>query len=417
MFEVARVLARRQDLDRMLCDLMGSLVAGWEAADAGVLMLYDSSDERLEVVAAEGYHQSVVRGIRLAPGEATCGKAYQTGEASLYDTAEDVASARKDLTQSNRERFEAAHLGPRRAQSAICVPLATDGSRIGVLMLESRRASCAFLPFDIGFMAAVCNLIALAYDNARLRLELRTTQSLEEANQFKAELLSMLAHEMRTPLTAIKGYSTALLMDEVHFAPDTQAEFLQIIDRECDVLQDLIHDFLESAIVDAGLLVLEPEPVRLPRLVKRVTDELSSMAAGYRFLLDFPANFPIIDADTRRIEQVLRNLLDNAIKYTTTTGLVVVRGEVLDHEVRISVSDQGVGIAPEHLNRLFDKFFRIKSPGGHHVVGTGLGLPLARTIVEAHGGSIWAESKLEEGSTFFFTLPLGGADDSWEGGV
>jgi signal transduction histidine kinase len=239
---------------------------------------------------------------------------------------------------------------------------------------------------------------------------------MEEANQFKAELLSMLAHEMRTPLTAIKGYSTALLMEDLEFAPDTQTEFLKIIDRECDVLQDLIHDFLESAIVDAGLLVLEPEPVRLPRLVKRVTDEVATLAEGYRFLLDFPADFPIIEIDPGRIGQVLRNLLDNSVKYSTTTGLVVVRGELLEDVVRVSVADQGVGIAPEHLNRLFDKFFRIKSPGRHHVVGTGLGLPIARTIVEAHGGTIWAESKVGEGTTFFFTLPLVCSDDNGKEG-
>ncbi|MCK4451681.1 MAG: PAS domain-containing sensor histidine kinase, partial [Anaerolineae bacterium] len=113
-------------------------------------------------------------------------------------------------------------------------------------------------------------------------------------------------------------------------------------------------------------------------------------------------------ADPHRIEQVLRNLLDNAIKYSLQGGLVVVRGEVREDEVVISVADQGVGIAPEHLNRLFEKFFRIKSALGRHVVGSGLGLPIARTIVESQGGRIWAESQVGQGSTFYFTLPLRG---------
>ncbi|NIV29377.1 MAG: hypothetical protein GWN58_07670, partial [Anaerolineae bacterium] len=115
--------------------------------------------------------------------------------------------------------------------------------------------------------------------------------------------------------------------------------------------------------------------------------------------------FPIVDADPRRIEQVIRNLLDNAFKYSPAGGLVVVRGEVQEREIVISVADQGMGIAPEHLNRLFEKFYRIESGLGRHVVGSGLGLPIARTIVESHGGRIWAESQVGQGSTFYFTLP------------
>jgi two-component system sensor histidine kinase VicK len=133
-------------------------------------------------------------------------------------------------------------------------------------------------------------------------------------------------------------------------------------------------------------------------------------------MVDFPEHFPIVDADPDRIRQVLRNLLDNAVKYSPDGGLVITRGQCDEDEIVVSVADQGVGISPEHLNRLFDKFFRVDSGRGHHVVGSGLGLPISRTIVEAHGGRIWAESKVGQGSTFHFTLPLdgisGGVSDS-----
>jgi signal transduction histidine kinase len=210
---------------------------------------------------------------------------------------------------------------------------------------------------------------------------------------------------MRTPLTSIKGYSTALLMDEVTFSQESQQEFLQMIDEECDILQDLIRDLLESSIIDAGLLRLEIQPVRLPRLVQNVVDELARRTSKHRFILDFPGDFPLLDADPDRLLQVLRNLLDNAIKYSPDGGLIVVRGTVQQKEVAVSVADQGIGLAPEHLNRLFEKFFRAKSSLGGHVVGSGLGLPISRTIVEAHGGRIWAESQLGQGTTLFFTLP------------
>jgi signal transduction histidine kinase len=172
------------------------------------------------------------------------------------------------------------------------------------------------------------------------------------------------------------------------------------------VLQELIHDLLESSAIDAGLLRLDPQPVMLHRLIPSLVDEMARRTRRHRFVVDFPRAFPVVEADPTRIDQVLRNLLDNAIKYSPEGGMIVVRGQVEEERVVISVADQGVGIAPEHLNRLFEKFFRVESSLGHHVVGSGLGLPIARTIVEGHGGRIWAESKLGEGSTFYFTLPL-----------
>ncbi len=223
-----------------------------------------------------------------------------------------------------------------------------------------------------------------------------------------SDLISTLAHEMRTPLTSIKGYSTALLMEDVTFSPETQREFLQFIDAECDVLETLIHDFLESSIIDAGMLRLEIQPVKMPPLLKSVVDDIARRTQVHRFVVDFSKRFPILDADPDRIAQVLRNLLDNAVKYSPEGGLIVVRGELRAEEVVISVADQGVGLTPEHLNRLFEKYFRARSGPARHVAGTGLGLRIARAIVEGHGGRIWAESQLGVGTTLYFTLPLGG---------
>jgi signal transduction histidine kinase len=149
----------------------------------------------------------------------------------------------------------------------------------------------------------------------------------------------------------------------------------------------------------------------LPRLAENVVNDMMRRTQKHRFLVDFEGGthgFPIVDADPRRVEQVLRNLVDNAIKYSPDGGLIVVRGEATEDEVIVSVADQGVGIAPEHLNRLFEKFFRVESGMGRHVVGSGLGLPIARTIVESHGGRIWAESQVNEGTTLHFTLPREG---------
>jgi len=415
IFEVAKTLAKQQDLETLLSELLSVVIDGLQAADAGVLLLCDPADQRLAIRAAMGYDLASLSRIRLVPGEAVCGKSFQTGQIGLYRTPEAIAAAREDLSPDNSALFRAAMRGLSDAQSAICLPLSCGETAVGTLMFENRRRCDSFGPAALPFLQALADLIALFVDNARLREELQATRALEEGNRLKAELVSILAHEMRTPLTSIKGYSTALLMDDVSFSPETQREFLQIVDEECDTLQELIHDLLESSIIDAGLMRLEPQPVRLPLLAQRVTDDIALRTQKHHFLTDFVEPFPIVDADPNRIEQVLRNLLDNALKYSPEGGLVVVRGEPQEGEVIISVADQGVGIAPEHLNRLFEKFFRVASPLGRHVVGSGLGLPIARTIVEAHGGRIWAESHLEQGSTFYFTLPLGGLSDGYPG--
>ena len=408
IFEIAKILATQQTLEAMLPELLSCLIQTLGVADAGVLLLHDPSDGRLVVRAAQGYDLDSLARIRLAPGEAICGRSFETGQAGLYHTPKAIAAARANLTPANRELFRAATFGLKHAHSAICMPLFTGETKVGALMLENRRRPGSFVPADLPFLRALADLIALSVENARLRKELQATRALEEANRLKGELVSILAHEMRTPLTSIKGYSTALLMDEVAFSLETQREFLRIIDEECDILQDLIHDLLESSIIDAGLLRLEPQPMRLPHLAQKVSDDMAHRAPKHRFLMDFLSDFPIVDADPNRIGQVLRNLLDNAVKYSPQGGLIVVRGEVHEDEIIISVADQGVGIAPEHLNRLFEKFFRVTSALGRHVVGSGLGLPIARTIVESHRGRIWAESQLGQGTTLYFTLPLKG---------
>lgn len=404
-FEIAKVLVAENNLETMLSHLLPALIETMDAADAGSVWLYDPSDGRLVARGAQGYDLAALKRLRLAPGEAMAGKVFQTGQAELYSTQAATAAAMATLSPANQGGFEEATAGLSEPLSALCVPLSTPEEVIGVLVLMNLRRPGSFTHKDLALVQRLADLITLSIGTALLRGELEAARTLSEANRLKAELISTLAHEMRTPLTSIKGYSTALLMDDVTFSPEKQLEFLRMIDEECGILQDLIRDLLESSIIDAGLLRLEMQPVRLPRLVQDVADELTRRTTEHRFMLDFPEAFPLLDADPNRLSQVLRNLLDNAIKYSPNGGLIVVRGSIQPDEVVVSVADQGIGLAPEHLNRLFEKFFRAKSSLGGHVVGSGLGLPISRTIVEAHGGRIWAESQLGQGTTLYFTLP------------
>ncbi len=405
VYEVSKILSSAPDLPTLLDSVVESLVSGVDAAEAAAIFLYSESTRTLEPISVCGFDRDAALAMSLRPDESMTGRAFSTGDVQFFSTPDEVAAALASMSEKNRALFGNAlgSAGPPR--SAVCAPLISHDERLGVLVLENLRGERSFGSSDLGLVRALAHLIALAVQKERLQEEAEQARVLQEANRLKSELLSTLSHEMRTPLASIKGYSTALLLESAKWDQATREEFLRTIDEETDNLQNLISDLLESSTIEAGLLRIEKQPVLLRRVAERVIEQASLRTRGHRFAVSFPKDFPVIEADPHRIEQVLRNLVDNAVKYSPEGGLIVVRGEVRPGEVILSVSDQGVGIAPEHLNRLFERFFRIKSGIGPKVTGTGLGLPIARTIVEAHGGRIWAESQVGSGTTMYFTLP------------
>jgi two-component system phosphate regulon sensor histidine kinase PhoR len=216
--------------------------------------------------------------------------------------------------------------------------------------------------------------------------------------------MATLSHELRLPLTSIKGYSTALLLQDLNWSPEKVREFLTSIDAEVDSMQSMIKDILDSALIDVGQLKLELQPMRLQYVAREVAEEIQRHTELHRILTDFPASFPIVEADPRWIKQVFRNVLENAVKYSPEGGLIIIHGEIRREDIVVRVADQGIGISPEDLIPLFEKYFRVRSTERLHVSGTGLGLPVARSIVEAHGGRIWAESQVNQGTTIYFSL-------------
>lgn len=292
----------------------------------------------------------------------------------------------------------------RDGSGARIIPLRAGERTLGAIVLDEDGADGDGESGD----TIRCTKIAELLEAAITRLEEAGSthaRMLKEAAELKFDVVSMLSHEMRTPLTSIKGYASALLLDDVTWDEESSVEFLKAIESEADHLTKLVADILEATAIEAGDLRLELEPILVARIAKRVIDKVAIHGAGHRFVLMFPPDFPIIEADAHRIEQVLTNLVDNAVKYSPDGGLVLVRGEVSDTDVTISVVDQGMGIAPEHLNKLFERFFRANPNHRRRIVGTGLGLPIADAIVRAHGGRIWASSVVGAGTTLSFSLP------------
>jgi signal transduction histidine kinase len=243
---------------------------------------------------------------------------------------------------------------------------------------------------------------------------LRDVSADEELSRLKDEFLSAVSHELRTPLGAIKGYATTILLEPADYGLGAATErCLRIIVEASDELEELVGNLLDMSKIGADAFAIEPATLRLRPLVSRAVDRLRARASQHRVTLLVPPRLPSVWADPHRVEQVLYNLLDNAIKYTPDGGAIEIVAAASDAEVTVSVTDDGLGIPPEELDRLFDRFQRGASARMRQIKGTGLGLAICRGLVEAHGGRIWAESPVHPeaaagspGTAMRFTLPL-----------
>jgi K+-sensing histidine kinase KdpD len=404
--EVSKTLTAPINLKELLEAVMDKLIGVIEPAEAGVIMLWDQSAGLFRPEASYGYDKKVMSRMGLRAGESVTGKVFDSGLTRLISCSEDVAENMSDMREANRQIMAEA-LGT--AQLPICTlatPLKVGSQKFGVLVLETIQGPTRFDDGDLPFLQTIADLIALAIDRARLEAKADAIREAQHAERLRSEVMATLSHQLRMPLSAIKGYSTALLMEEIDWPDDKRDEFLNLIDVECDNMQAMITELLDSSLIDVGQMAVELQPVRLPVVADEIVQEAQRRTELHRFIVDFPPDFPIVDADPRWIKQVFRNIIDNSIKYSLDGGLVVIRGETRTSDVVVSISDQGVGISPEDLIPLFERYFRVKSPVSMHVSGTGLGLPVARSIVESHGGRIWAESKLGQGTTIYFSLPL-----------
>ncbi|GIV96108.1 MAG: histidine kinase [Herpetosiphonaceae bacterium] len=230
----------------------------------------------------------------------------------------------------------------------------------------------------------------------------------KQEEELQLTFISVMSHELKTPVSIIKGYADMLNRPDANWDRQTMREGLQVIEEEADRLGRLINDLLEVSRLQAGGLRLELTVWDLPLLVEKIVRAFAAQVGDqFEFQLRFPVDLPPVHADYERIRMVLTNLVSNAIKYSPEGGTIRIGGWRAGDQVLVYVSDQGVGIQPEDLPYIFDRFYRVDNRLTRETQGTGLGLYLTKAIVEAHGGRIWAESTPGRGSRFFFTLPAG----------
>lgn len=301
--------------------------------------------------------------------------------------------------------LEIRKLSERGVRSLLLISIALSDRRLGLLEVAGSFPE-AFDEEDIKLLKGVADQLAVAIENTRLIQETAETTALRETNRMKDEFVSMVSHELRTPLASIKGYSRTLLAADGAWDDTTRQEFIGIISDESDKLTDLVENLLEMSRIEAGRVPIATEPVLLSRFCRDVVDRVSKHHPEMEFKCEVEGSLPLVEADPRRVEQVLVNLLQNAAKYSGGK-LVRVEGSYDGgRDVTLCVSDDGVGVSPDHLPHLFDKFYRAGNDLAGSKSGTGLGLAIAQKLVDAQGGRIWVESKLGKGTTFHFTLPV-----------
>lgn len=291
------------------------------------------------------------------------------------------------------------------------VPLLVGPRLVGWLALHMTRGTYAWTARDRQVSEGLAHdlggalLQALAHQQ-----QLETVTRLREVDGVKSEFVSRVSHELRTPLTSIGGYVEMLTEGSLGPLTQDQLRALGVMSRNCDRLLNLMDNLLVLSQVDAGELRLEHDPLELAEIVGDVRLALAPVLAARAVVVDFgnARLTPGLRGDVQEIERVLMNLLTNAVKFTPDGGQVSLRIVADTDKVSIAVTDTGIGVSEEDLPHLFRRFFRASSATQGEIQGTGLGLSLVRSIVEAHGGTVAAQSRLGVGSTFTVTLPVAG---------
>jgi K+-sensing histidine kinase KdpD len=282
------------------------------------------------------------------------------------------------------------------------IPLMHINKCLGAVVLI-RFGSPPFNQPDCDMASFVAQQLSILVYRQHLKQEFEMLQGQRQQIQTREDFISNISHELRTPLGGIKGYTTTLLRDDITWDKATEQEFLQIIDKEADFLQQLIDNLLDSTRLSSGLLKMNLHSVRIDGVIKDAVARILLSHPAISIKLDNPDSLEAIDADALRLNQVFVNIFNNAIKYAPDTGIWV-KIKQDQHNTYVSIQDLGPGIPAQYLPYIFDRFFRNPeiSPNIH---GSGLGLFICQQIISAHQGQIKAESEVGKGTTFFVTLP------------
>ena len=400
--EVGQAVSSTLDLETVLTRIVSHAVQ-LSGTDGGAIYEYDEPSEEFVLRATDHMEEELITALRANPprlGDGVVGRAAATHEPVV------VPNILEEHAYAPRMRELLGRFGFR---ASLAVPLLREDRIVGALVVR-RKSTGEFRPEVIELLKTFATQSVLAIQNARLFREIEDkSRQIEAANRHKSEFLANMSHELRTPLNAIIGFSEVLgerLFGELN---EKQAEYTDDILTSGRHLLSLINEILDLSKVEAGRMELEVAAFDLPLAIDNARTFVRERATKHGINLDVTIDERLGDfvGDERKIKQILLNLLSNAVKFTPEGGRIGISARQADGSVEISVSDTGVGIAPEDQPKIFEEFRQVGSDYTHKVEGTGLGLTLAKKFVELHGGRIWVESEVGKGSRFIFTLPIG----------
>jgi signal transduction histidine kinase len=331
----------------------------------------------------------------LRPGEGVVGRVFVT---------------REPLIVNDYQNWEGrTAVGEARGlRASLAVPLVRSGRVLGVLTIRSYDPTAAYTEDDARMLGLFGDQVAAALTTVEaFGRQRHAVEQLERLNRAKSEFVSIVSHEFRTPLTGIQGFSEMMRDEELTL--DEMREYAGDINKDAQRLNRMINEMLDLDRMESGRMTIHPERMDLNAVIDDVAGRVRPNAPNHTLTLDLQTDLPPILADRDRLTQVASNLLNNAVKYSPTGGRITVTTRADGDELRLDVRDEGLGIPPDALETIFERYSRVDSLATKDIQGTGLGLPIVRQIVQLHGGKVWAESELGRGSVFHVVLPLAGA--------
>jgi signal transduction histidine kinase len=354
------------------------------------------TDESLRIVASEGYSRQLDE--------------YEEGIIPLVT----IPAFKEAVSSGSVQRVDVDQLRQGMnllddAKSQLVMPIRREAEVIGLLLLESESED-RYDEQSIGFLTRLCDHASIAIANAQLYAEV------QRANIAKSDFVSFVSHELKTPMTSIKGYADLLSAGAVGDVTDAQTEFLATIRSNIDRMATLVSDLADVSRIEAGRLHLEFAPVDLGEVIDEVVRSTQRLLEekNHEIIIEIPEGLPQVWGDTNRLAQIITNLVSNANKYTPEGGRIIIYAKQSDNQwdpdgapqvAHISVEDNGIGIKLEDQKKIFTQYFRTED-GKDHAPGTGLGLNITRYLVEMQGGKIWFDSTFGQGSAFNFTIPI-----------
>ena len=363
--------------------------------EASSIMLVDKNTGELRFEAVSGSKREEVKRVTVPLEGSIAGWIVREGKPLIIS----------DVRQDPRFYAQVDETTDFETRSILGVPLQVRGKVIGVLEALNKTGDGIVTQDDMHTLSTLAAHAAIAIENARLVTDIQKAyEELSELDRLKSDFVAIVSHELQTPLTVILGYASFLKEE----ATGAASEQLDAVMRSALRLRSLIDDVINLRHIETGEAELELEHLSLNELVTAIMTEFASLAEARKqsVSIELASQPPMVEADRQKLHLVLANLLSNAIKFTPEGGRIQVEVETRGNEVWVSVRDTGIGIPPRKQERIFDRFYQVEPSLTRRFGGMGLGLSIAKGMVELHGGRIWVESVEGMGSSFTFALPL-----------